>query len=335
MDQVEVSALARGDIAEIKPLLEASRQKPYRFLLPASSQQALDTFWLNDIAHTIEHGGRAFAAWEAGQICGALIYSDLPWDTAIIQRRMGALKYVVVAPNALRHRDRFEHLLDCAVEWAASSGIEFLLCKAYTDDAPTIHTLQSRDFLLMDTLLDYVYDFRRYPLQSIPHPTTCDAVTIREADTSDVDELVDVAQASFRDHFGRFHFDERIGHALAGKIYEEWIKSSVSGYADWILVAEVSGKIAGYSAWKRPSVQELSHGIRMGHLSIIAVHPDYRRRGLFSTLTRTAMKLFEDIADYIEGPTHLNNYAMQRACARLAWQLRDTRHSFHRWLTRE
>jgi GNAT superfamily N-acetyltransferase len=330
MDQVEISALA--DIAKMKPLLEATRQKPYRFLVPGSSQ-ALDTFWLNDIEHTIEQGGRAFAAWEAGQICSAVVYADLPWETEIIKRRMGAFKYVVLAPDALRQRNRFEHLLDCAIEWAASSGIEFLLCKAYTDDAPTIHTLQSRDFLLMDTLLDYVYDFRQDRSHS-PIPTTCDGVTIREVETSDVDELVDVAQASFHDHFGRFHFDERIGKALAGKIYEEWIKSSVSGYADWILVAEVGGKIAGYSAWKRPSAQELTHGIRMGHLSIVAVHPTYRRMGLFSTLTQTAMKLFEDIADYIEGPTHLNNYAMQRAYARLAWQLRDTRHSFHRWLTR-
>jgi GNAT superfamily N-acetyltransferase len=335
MYQVDVSALALDEITTLKPLLEASHQKPYRFLLPASSQRDLDTFWLNDIALTIEHGGRAFAAWDAGRICGAVVYADLPWETAIINRKMGALKYVVVPPNALHQRDGFAHLLDCAVEWAASSGIEFLLCKAYTDDAPTIHALQSRDFLLMDTLLDYVYDFRGVPLQDIPSATTCDGVTVREAGTSDVDELVDVAHASFHDHFGRFHFDERIGNVLAGKIYEEWIRSSVRGYADSILVAEVEGKIAGYSASKKPSVQELSHGIRMGHLSIVAVHPSYRRRGLFNILTRAAMKLFEDIADYIEGPTHLNNYALHRGYARLAWQPRDARHSFHRWLTTE
>jgi hypothetical protein len=118
------------------------------------------------------------------------------------------------------------------------------------------------------------------------------------------------------------------------QMYEEWIKSSIDGYADWIIVAEYESRIAGYSVWKKPSPLEQEHGVRVGHYSIGAVHPDYFGKGVFSSVTFTGMGLFEGIADCIDGPTHINNYPVQQGYSKLSWKIRDAQHSFHKWLVK-
>ncbi|MBX7184854.1 MAG: hypothetical protein K1Y01_06880, partial [Vicinamibacteria bacterium] len=144
--------------------------------------------------------------------------------------------------------------------------------------------------------------------------------------------LVETARRAFADHFGRFHSDPKLGPQASVKIYERWIESCLDGWTDWVVLAEVAGTIAGYTAWKRPTPREASHGIGLGHYSIGAVHPDYFGRGLFSALTLKGSSLLEGLVQRIEGPTHVNNYGVQRGYLRLGWRIEDAHHSFHKWL---
>ena len=333
MSKIGVSVLSLEQIGQVKPLIEEGRQKPYRFLLNELQGDPVDSFMLSEIADlSREERGEVFVAVKESKVVGMAAYNDLPWDTRVIGNRMGALKYIIVEPDSPQKEEAIEQLLNHIVDWAISRRIEFLLCKTYTDDMSTIHALEKNGFLLMDTLLDYVYDFRRHPLRNVPRPRLFQGSTIRLAGENDVEELVAVAQASFRDHFGRFDSDQRISKRKTTQVYEEWMKSSCKGYADWILVAEIDGRIAGFSVWRKPSPLAQNLGIRLGHYSIGAVHPDYHRRGLFSALTYGGMELFDGIVDYIEGPTHVNNYSVQRAYSKLLWRICDARHSFHKWL---
>jgi hypothetical protein len=90
--------------------------------------------------------------------------------------------------------------------------------------------------------------------------------------------------------------------------------------------------MAGYSVWKEPSALDRHHGIRIGHLSIAAMHPDFFGRGIFGALTREGMKRLRPPADWIEGPTHIDNRAVQRGSLRLGWQIAGAQHSLHKWL---
>jgi ribosomal protein S18 acetylase RimI-like enzyme len=184
----------------------------------------------------------------------------------------------------------------------------------------------------MDSLLDYVYDSRKYPLSGIPRPATAPDVLIRAATDADEDPLVELARLSFQEHFGRFHTDPHIPRAQATELYAEWIRSCCHGYADWVRVAEVNGALAGVAAWKKPAALALAHGLRVGHLSIVGIHPHYAGRGLFSALTYEGTFLLEGVADYISGPTHINNYPVQRGYDKLRWRIFDAQHAFHKWL---
>lgn len=332
MSRIEISTLTLERIGQLKPLIERSKQKPYRFLLD-ELQSDLDSHWSDEIAVLLREGrGKIFGASEGPELVGMVAYTDLPWDTRVIGNRMGALRYVVVEPESPRTREIVARLLDHVVDWAISQGIELLLCKTYADDMMTMHQLEKKGFLLTDTLLDYVYDSRRYPLDSVPRPRQPQGATIRLVGEDDVEELVTVAEASFREHFGRFHSDERLSNQQAIQVYKEWIRSSCEGYADWIVVADIAGRIAGYSVWKKPSPQEERLNVRLGHYSIAAIHPDFYGRGLFTALTYAGMEFLDGVADCIEGPTHVNNHPVQRGYTKLLWRICDARHSFHKWI---
>jgi GNAT superfamily N-acetyltransferase len=294
----------------------------------------LADFWSRSIADLAAgSASRVFFAAHGGVPRGLLLYADNPWETDLFGKKAAAIHTFVVDASEPDKLQIAQSLLDHAIQDAASRGTQFLLGKTYTDDLTCIHALESRGFQLMDTVVDFIYDFRRTPLASIQTPALPEGVTMRPAVPADREELSAVAGASFREHFGRYHADERLGRDLATRAYQQWMRSSLDGYADWIHLALVAGRIIGFSIWKRPSQAESQLKVRVGHYSIAGIHPDFHSKGLFTALTYAGMHSLEGIADVIEGPTHINNYGVQFGYAKMGWRvLSDARHSFHKWI---
>jgi ribosomal protein S18 acetylase RimI-like enzyme len=207
-----------------------------------------------------------------------------------------------------------------------------LLCKISGVDDDKRSALIMNGFELVDTLVDYVYALPNDQSPGLHQKSVQDGFELRLATVADIDSLAEVARASFANHFGRFHSDPRIGREQATRIYEEWIRSCVSGWADWIILAVKDGRIAGYSAWKKPSSLDLRHDIRLAHYSIAGIHPDFFGKGLFTTLTRAGMEMMQGHALWLEGPTHVNNHPVQRGYEKLGWKRAGTQTSFHKWL---
>lgn len=333
MSSFEISSLRADDLPMLQPLLTGSAFQPMRYLTKELGADLTD-FWSRSIADLAAgSAARAFFITRSGAPLGLLIYADNPWETDLFGKRAATINTFVVDGSAPDKLSVAQSLLDHAIQDATSRGAQFLLGKTYTDDLTCIHALESRGFQLMDTIVDCVYDVRRTPLGSIQAPVLPEGVSLRLAAPSDREELSAVAGASFREHFGRYHADERLGRDLATKAYEQWMRSSLDGYADWIYLAIAADKIVGFSVWKRPSKAESQLKVRVGHYSIAGIHPDFHGKGLFTALTYAGMQSLEGIADVIEGPTHINNYGVQFGYAKMGWRvLSDARHSFHKWI---
>ena len=264
-----------------------------------------------------------------GRTAGLAVLADQVWEARVLGRRVTGIRSLAAAGESCERAAILESLLDEAVRHAEARGAECLVHRSHADDAPAIHALERRGFLLVDTLLDYVFDYPRD--EALPHSSLPPDVRVRPATPEDLDGLLEVSRRAFAVHSGRFHSDERIPRAGAVRVYEEWIRSCVEGWADWVLAAECGGALAGYSAWKKPSEMERRHGIALGHYSIGAVDPEHAGRGLFRALTLEGMRLLAGHAQRVEGPTHANNVPVQRAYAALGWRVADARHGFHRW----
>jgi ribosomal protein S18 acetylase RimI-like enzyme len=295
------------------------------------SRSEIESRWKNEITELLSsEDAIGFVAEISGIISGLVICAPLSWESSVLGKSMWAIKHIGVASSASDVSLVAARLVAEAVRHVADQHADFLLCRAIPSDTAIIHALESNGFLLMDTLLNFVFDRAHGSngrQQKMPG-----GFALRLATTSDIEPLAEIAHASFAGHFGRFHADPRIGHAAATKIYQEWIRSCANGWADWIVVAMHGDRIAGYSAWKKPSALDQRHGIRLGHYSIGAVHPHFFGQGLFTALTRAGMERLGPSADWIEAPTHIDNHAVQRGFLRLGWRIAGAQHSFHKWL---
>jgi hypothetical protein len=333
LTEIHTRVLAPAELESLREPLPSLLHGPLRAWpgrLPADRRSE---YWLDEIRSVLSSpGGAAFVARAGGRTAGLAVVADQAWETRALGRRMRGIRYLAASGEPSERAAILERLLDDVVRHAEEQDAECLVHRSYADDAPAIHVLERRGFLLVDTLLDYVFDLPRDELP-VPSPLPPD-VRVRPATREDVDGLLEVSRRAFAVHSGRFHSDERIPRASAVRIYEEWIRSCVEGWADWVLAAEFHGAIVGYSAWKKPSEIECRYGIGLGHYSIGAVVPEQAARGLFRALTLEGMRLLAGHAQRIEGPTHAANFPVQRAYVALGWRVADARHGFHRWSTR-
>jgi ribosomal protein S18 acetylase RimI-like enzyme len=305
---------------------------PFHSLLKYSRQQ-IESRWMDEMAELLAaEGALAIIAEMGATVCGFAICTPLPWESALLGKSMWAIKHIGVDSESMDRNSVATGLVAEINRRLAARDADFLLCKTSASDPAVIHALESSGFLLMDTLLDFVCDCRIVRARKNPPPPLPEGFVLRLATSADVELLVETAHASFAEHFGRFHADPRIGRVSATKVYEAWIRSCANGWADWVFVATHGDRIAGYSAWKKPSVLNARYGLCLGHYNIGAVHPDFSGRGIFTALTRAGMDKLCGSADWIEGPTHIENHAVQRGYLRLGWQIAGTQHSFHKWL---
>jgi ribosomal protein S18 acetylase RimI-like enzyme len=327
MAALALSNLTPDDLERVRDFASLS----FNNVLKCSRKQ-VESRWMDEIAELLSNERAAGLVAEMGETtCGFAIWAPLPWESALLGKSMWAIKHIGVASQSRDKNSIAARLVAEVVHRAGARDATFLLCKTTPADTAIIHALESHGFLLMDTLLNFIFEFRT-GRERQNAPQMAEGFVLRLATSSDIESLVETARASFAEHFGRFHADPRIGRAGATRIYEEWIRSCANGWADWILVAMQGNRMAGYSAWKQPSALDQRHGIRIAHLSIAGVHPDFFQRGIFGALTREGMERLCSSADWIEGPTHIDNRAVQRGWLRLGWQIAGAQHSFHKWL---
>jgi undecaprenyl-phosphate 4-deoxy-4-formamido-L-arabinose transferase len=187
--------------------------------------------------------------------------------------------------------------------------------------------LERRGFLLMvssSTTADFPH--KRASRSPRPPPD----VRVRLATREDPGGPDRSLRRAFPAHSGRFHSDEEDSSLRRGSNLRRWIRSSVEGFADWVLAAECRGAVVGYSTWKKPSEIERDTGSRSDAVSIGRSSPSMPARALRALSPgRHAAVGGTRAIDRV--PTHAANVPVQRAFTSLGWKVADARHGFHRW----
>jgi ribosomal protein S18 acetylase RimI-like enzyme len=317
-------------VDQLNEALPRFTHKPLSHLSYLKRDQ-IEGYWLDDIAEELKNeGSTAFASYAGDRISGLVVYGDSPWDTKVIGEPVAVIKYLIGTgeddPRVLNQ------LLDEVVRHAATRGIHLLTCKVQPLQFAAIHSLERHGFLLMDTLLDFFFDFSRTPFDKISLPERLDGLHVRLANSDDLPELLTLTETAFAKHFGRYNADPKMPAGTGTKVYQEWVRSSFRGAADWILIAEINNQIAGYSVWKKESPLEEKHSFDIAHCTLAGIHPEFFGRGLYTTLTFEAMRRAQEFASHLDGPAHISHYPVHRAMLKLGWKIAGVRHSFHKWL---
>ena len=325
--------IARFDLTavdQLRKVLPHFTHKPLPHLSYLMRDQ-IEGYWLDDIVQELKNESSiAFASYAEDRINGLVVYGGSPWDTQVVGEQVAIIKYLIGTgeddPRVL------DQLLDEVLQHAAGRGVDLLTCKVQPLQIAAIHALERHGFLLMDTLLDFFFDFSRTPFDKISPPQRLDGLHVRLANPDDLPELLALTETAFAKHFGRYHVDPRMPAGTGAKVYQEWVRSSFSGAADWILIAEVNNRIVGYSVWKKASALEVKHSFDIARCTLAGIHPDFFGRGLYTTLTFEGMRIADEFANHLDGPAHVSHYPVHRAMLKLGWKLAGVRHSFHKWI---
>jgi ribosomal protein S18 acetylase RimI-like enzyme len=323
--------IAQLDLAAIDDLREALPRFAHKPLTHLSylKRGQVEAYWLDEIARDLaDESSIAFASRISDRINGLVLYGDSPWDTKVVGRRVAVIKHVTEADGA---QDVLDDLVGKVIRHAARRGIDCLTCKVQPLHFGAIHALERHGFHLMDTLLDFLFDFSRTPLESIAYAKRLTGLRVRLAQPKDLPEVLALNEKAFAKYFGRYHADPKLPPGTGTKIYDQWVRSSFGGWADWILIAEVDGRIAGYSVWKKASELEVKHSFDIAHCNLAGIHPDFFGQGLYTALTLEGMRIGQSCAEHLDGPAHISNYPVHRAMLKLGWTIAGVRHSFHRW----
>jgi len=326
--------IARFDLTavdELKEVLPRFTHKPLPHLSYLKPDQ-IEGYWLDDIAQELTNEcSTAFASYAEDRITGLVLYSDSPWDTKVIGTSVGIIKYLVGTAHT-HDSPVLDDLLAEVLQHAATHGIHCVTCKVQPLQIPAIHALERHGFLLMDTLLDFLFDFSRTPLESVGLPKLGTGLRIRLAQPDDLSEVLALNQKAFAKHFGRYHSDPKLPPGIGSRVYDQWVRSAFEGWADGTFIAEVNGRLAGYAAWKKASVLEVKHSFDIAHCNLAAIHPDFSGQRVFTALILEGMRMAESFSKHLDGPAHINNYPVHRAWLKLGWKITGARHSFHKWL---
>lgn len=235
----------------------------------------------------------------------------LTWDSSFFGRRIARLQ----------GQPQSEADLKNALAWCREQEIECLYALIDADEIGTRRELEDAGFRLHDIRITLQYGDITREL-----PAVQDEIFVREAVPADLDQLEQIAASSYR--LTRFYNDPHFGNEQASGLYRAWIRNSLEGYAELVLVAEVDGAAAGYITCHIDQEQS------SGRIGLVGVAENARGSGIGSTLVRQALLWFrQQQLVTVQVVTQGANLPALRLYERAGFTIQSVSLWYHRWFT--
>ncbi|HKF18714.1 MAG TPA: GNAT family N-acetyltransferase [Candidatus Dormibacteraeota bacterium] len=209
-------------------------------------------------------------------------------------------------------------LLPQILDDCSRAGVRMLIARCAGADLPSLQAMERAGFLLMDAQVKYE--------RRLVGPEAAGGALVRPLRPGDVGAVVAIARESFGGYAGHYHADQRLPRELCDEVYPSWASRCCSGEAaDHVVVAEVDGRVAGFSAFQRLNEAE-------ARLQLGAVAPWARGHQLYTTLTFAGMAWCgEQRLSRMSAITQTTNLAAQQSWIRSGMMPVDAWYTFHRW----
>ena len=213
-----------------------------------------------------------------------------------------------------------------ALDFCATERIDLLVARCRTGDLEAAQEMESKGFLLMDTLVYYSFDLTKKEIPEDP----C-GVRVRRLQPGDEAEIPEGASAAFKGYMGHYHSDRRLDSGQCDEAYRSWAERSCTTdkAADEVLVAEIGGKVAGFATLRLTSPQEVE-GL------LYAVAPEFQGKGICRLfMIRSLQWCRAQGAKRMVISTQVTNVSMQKVWCRTGFEPSHSYYTFHKWFTPE
>lgn len=208
------------------------------------------------------------------------------------------------------------------MQFCVENHVKLLIARCSADNIPTVHVMEELGFRLMDTLV-----YLRCDLETTEIPGLHSGAVIRELESSDIPQVIEIAHTAFKDYKGHYHTDLRLDPVKVNEVYSSWAERCCidKNAADCVYVASAGEQILGFRAVRLNSPIQ-------GEFVLAGVHADARNQGIYHDFIVEGLRWCRDKgAKEVINSTLLINTAVQKACIKLGFDLTHSFHTFHKW----
>jgi ribosomal protein S18 acetylase RimI-like enzyme len=252
---------------------------------------------------------------------GLAIMEESDWDSRILGRKIGRLSLYVPRPDA-----SIDSLLQNVCLAAESMGFEALFGRVDMEQIRTLQVVLRNGALLGGALITLGKNLRRE--ETIPRLSTIPRsdLTFTDAKADDGAELEKITSMAYT--LSHYHNDPNIPWGRAEMIYQEWIKNSLHGFADIVLVARLNQEIVGYATVQLKTISDKAYAC----IDLLTTKESLRGRRIGSSLVLEAIKRTVDKTDTVIVGTQVSNLPALRLYQRLMFMPIMIEGTFHIWL---
>lgn len=245
----------------------------------------------------------------------------LEWDTAHFGISMASME--VKLRKEIESYKNICKDINKSIILAKDNGIQHITLMIDPSLNKVIHSCEANGFKLMDTRVQYIFDYNKAVIKKVS-----DKCKLRAATKEDKEAVINIAKESFTNYSSRFKTDENIDNKKADEMYLIWVENSFNGYADIIYVAEDHGKIVGFATFKE-FVEDDETGHRIGEIVLTAVAPEARGKGIYTSMINYGVKLGKGKMDYLLMKTQIDNFGSRKTWESANFKSYKNQYIFH------
>jgi ribosomal protein S18 acetylase RimI-like enzyme len=252
---------------------------------------------------------------------GFLVWSK--WDSAHFNLKIGKINQCFFSSKSDLNARII--LLKNLMQESKKKNFDLVFVRVPMDDISTVIALEKVGAILTDVLMTLQKDLDDFSDPNIK----IDGVDVREASKEDVRSLCEIGRKAFK--FDHFHSDPTLSTHLCDELYVEWIKNSLHGLADEVLVAKRNQKVAGFITCK---IESLTQKGKFGFIDLIGVEAGEGGKGIGSLLVNKALNWFIKFVPSVYVGTQVTNTSAVRLYTRLGFKPVYSEATMHLWISR-
>jgi len=211
-----------------------------------------------------------------------------------------------------------------ALDWCRREQIDCLYFLADADSTETVLAAEKHGFGLKDVRVTYHRRLDSSLGETLP--ALPPGVVIRPSWPGEANDLQALAAGNYTE--SRFYHDGRFPRAKVDEMYRVWVRQSVEGQANVVLVLESEGRARGFITCHLLDA-------KTGQCRLGGLDPALRGCGLGKQMYESALRWFaQHGVETVVYVTQARNIRAQRLFQRLGFLSHSTQLWYHKWFER-